>query len=165
MRNTLSGLSQLEAEQRLQRYGPNRLPKAARQGLLKIFFRQFKSPFIYVLLVAAIVSLGLGEFVNSIFILVVLLLNAIIGTAQEFAAERVASGLEKMVPHRATVLRDGKPVVIDSIHIVPGDIVLLVSGDKIAADLKFIHTMELKVDESLLTGESLAVEKDAKFFR
>lgn len=163
MSNTLTGLSQLEAEQRLQRYGPNRLPKAARQGLLKIFFRQFKSPFIYVLLVAAIVSLGLGQFVNSVFILVVLLLNATIGAVQEFAAERAASSLEKMVPHRATVLRNGKPVVIDSIHIVPGDIVLLVSGDKIAADLKFIHTMELKVDESLLTGESLAVEKDACF--
>ena len=161
--NSVTGLSLSEAEQRLQTYGPNRLPEAKRPGLATIFIRQFKSPFIYVLLVAAIGSFALGEVVNSIFILAVLLLNATIGTAQESAAERAASGLQKMVPYRATVLRDGEPVVIDSINIVPGDVVLLVSGDKVAADLKFIHTLELEVDESMLTGESLAVRKEAGF--
>jgi magnesium-transporting ATPase (P-type) len=161
--NITAGLSQAEAQDRLQRYGPNQLPEAERSGLLKIFVRQFKSPFIYVLLVAAIVSLGLNQFINAAFIMMVLLLNATIGTAQEYAAERAASSLEKMVPYRATVLRDGKPVVIDSVEIVLGDIVLLASGDKIAADLKLIHTMELKVDESILTGESLATLKDSAF--
>ena len=161
--NITAGLSQAEAQDRLQRYGPNQLPEAERSGLLKIFVRQFKSPFIYVLLVAAIVSLGLNQFINAAFIMMVLLLNATIGSVQEFAAERAASSLEKMVPYRATVLRDGKPVVIDSVEIVQGDIVLLASGDKIAADLKLIHTMELKVDESILTGESLAAVKDSAF--
>ena len=161
--DALTGLSQTVAEQRLQSYGPNRLPEPERPSLLKIFTRQFKSSFIYVLLVASIVSLGLGEIINCIFILVVLLLNATIGTAQEFAAERAASGLKKMVPHHATVLRDGKPIEIDSVDIVPGDIVLLVSGDKVAADLKLIHSMELEIDESMLTGESLSVKKDAYF--
>lgn len=161
--DALTGLSQTVAEQRLQSYGLNRLPEPERPSLLKIFTRQFKSPFIYVLLVASIVSLGLGQIINCVFILVVLLLNATIGTAQEFAAERAASGLEKMVPHHATVLRDGKPIEIDSVNIVPGDIVLLVSGDKVAADLKLIHSMELEIDESMLTGESLSVKKDAYF--
>ena len=158
-----SGLSQVEAQNRLLQNGPNQLPEAKHPGLLKIFVRQFKSPFIYVLLVAAVVSLGLGQYVNSVFILVVLLLNSTIGSAQEYAAERAASGLKKMVPHRATVLRDGKPVVINSTEIVQGDVVLLASGDKIAADLKLIHSMELIIDESMLTGESLAAEKDSEF--
>ena len=103
------GLSQAEAKRRLQRDGLNQLPETKRAGLAKIFFRQFKSPFIYVLLVAALVSLGIGQFINSLFIMAVLLLNAVIGSLQEFAAERAASSLKKMIPHRATVLRDGKP--------------------------------------------------------
>lgn len=160
---TYAGLSQEEAKRRLLQYGENRLPETKRPGLLSIFIGQFKSPFIYVLLVAAIVSLGLGQAVNSAFILVVLLLNASIGAAQEYAAERAASGLEKLVPHRATVIRDGVSIELDSINIVLGDIVLLVSGDKIAADLKLIQSSELEVDESMLTGESLAVEKNAHF--
>ncbi len=161
--NNASGLSQTEAQTRLQRYGLNQLPEAEYSGLFKIFVRQFKSPFIYVLLVAAIVSAGLGQLLNSVFILVILLLNASIGSFQEYAAERAASGLKKMVPHRATVLRDGKQVTIDSAEIVPGDIVLLASGDKVAADLRLTHTMELEVDESMLTGESLATIKDKNF--
>lgn len=159
----MSGLSQIEAQYRLDQYGPNKLPEKKRPGLLLIFVGQFKSPFIYVLLVAAVVSLGIGQTINSGFILAVLLLNATIGTFQEYAAQKAASGLEKMVPHQASVLRDGKPVVIDTINIVPGDIVLLTSGDKVAADLKLLHTKELQIDESMLTGESLATEKDSGF--
>lgn len=159
----MTGLTQLEAQQRLQAYGANRLPEPEHPGLLLIFVSQFKSPFIYVLLAAALVSFGLGQNINCIFILAVLFLNATIGTAQEYAAQKAASGLEKMVPHRATVLRDGKPVVIDTADIVPGDIVLLVSGDKVPADLRLIHSMTLEIDESMLTGESLATEKDSGF--
>ena len=161
--DALTGLSQTVAEQRLKSYGYNRLPEPERPGLFQIFIRQFKSPFIYVLLVAALVSFGLGQNINSIFILIVLLLNATIGTFQEYAAQKAASGLEEMVPHRATVLRDGKPVEIDAAEIVPGDIVLLVSGDKVPADLRLIQCMSLAIDESMLTGESLAVEKDSEF--
>ena len=158
-----TGLSQAEAERRLQQYGPNLLPEPERPGLLTLFLHQFKSPFIYVLLAAALVSLALGQNINSAFIMAVLLLNAAIGTVQEYAAERAASGLRKMVPHRATVLRDGVPVQIDTEQIVPGDIVLLVSGDKVAADLKLSQSLDLEIDESMLTGESLSSRKDAGF--
>lgn len=157
------GLSHLEARELLNKYGPNKLPETKRPGMLMIFVSQFRSPFIYVLFAAAIVSLGIGQIINSVFILAVLLLNATIGTFQEYAAQKAASGLEKMVPHQASVLRDGKPVVIDTIDIVPGDVVLLASGDKVAADLKLIYTKDLEIDESMLTGESLATEKNAEF--
>lgn len=159
----LTGLSRVEVEQRLKRYGFNRLPEPERPSLFQIFIRQFKSPFIYILLVAALVSVGLGHNVNSLFILIVLFLNATIGSFQEYIAQKAASGLEKMVPHRATVLRNGKAIEIDSIEIVPGDIVLLASGDKVPADLRLVQCMNLKIDESMLTGESLAVEKNSEF--
>jgi len=155
------GLSQQEAQQRLQSYGPNCLPESKQLSFALIFLYQFKTPFIYVLLVAAAVSLALGQTINSFFIFFVLMINAAIGSFQEYTAQKAASGLKKMVPHRATVYRDGKPVVIDSVDIVPGDIVVLVSGDKVPADI-LLHTLqELEVDESMLTGESIAVEKDA----
>lgn len=159
----MAGLSQLEAQQRLGQYGPNKLPEAKRAGLLLIFINQFKSPFIYVLLAAAAISFGIGQTINSVFILAVLILNAAIGSFQEYGAQKAASGLEKMVPHKASVLRDGKTVIVDTIDIVPGDIVLLASGDKVAADLKLIEAKELQIDESMLTGESLATEKDSSF--
>ena len=155
------GLTQAEAQQRLQTYGANKLPEPKQPGLIRIFLCQFKSPFIYVLLVAAFVSLVLGQTINSFFIFVVLLINALIGTFQEYAAQKAASGLKKMVPHRATVVRDGVPVIIDSSEIVPGDVVMLASGDKVPADIKLQKFQELEIDESMLTGESIAVEKDA----
>ncbi|MBT4520209.1 MAG: HAD-IC family P-type ATPase [Halieaceae bacterium] len=163
MDNSITGLSQREALELLRKCGPNKLPEPKRPGLFMIFVSQFKSPFIYVLLVAAVVSSGIGQTINSFFILAVLLLNATIGTFQEFAAQKAASGLEKMVPHQASVLREGKTVVIDTIDIVPGDIVLLASGDKVAADLKLVRTKDLEIDESMLTGESLAAGKHSEF--
>ena len=156
----LKGLSQSEAESRLLQYGPNTLPVAKKPGLLQIFLHQYKSPFIYVLLVAAIVSFALGQIINCVFIFLVLLLNASIGTFQEYAAQKAATGLEKLVPQRATVYRDGKPVVIDAAEIVPGDIVALVSGDKVPADLRLLELQDLQIDESMLTGESIAAEKN-----
>jgi len=124
-----------------------------------VFLHQFKSAFIYVLLVAAIVSFGLGHTVNALFIIAVLLLNATIGTVQEYSAERAASALQKMVPSFAMVYRDGRPVRLDTIDIVPGDWVQLVSGDKVPADLCLNSCHDLQVDESMLTGESLATNK------
>ncbi|MDH5423927.1 MAG: HAD-IC family P-type ATPase [Gammaproteobacteria bacterium] len=160
---TPSGLSHAQAKQRLFKFGPNCLPEPERADLSLIFLRQFKSPFIYVLLAAVVLSLLLGQNLNGIFILCVLFLNAAIGTFQEYAAQKSASGLEKMVPHQATVIRDGEQCIINAADIVPGDIALLVSGDKIPADIKLLRTMELEVDESMLTGESLATDKDAQF--
>lgn len=163
MKDITQGLDSQEASLRLKKYGLNCLPEAERPGLLKIIINQFKSPFIYVLLAAAVVSFALSQYINSLFILLVLLLNASIGAAQEYAAERAASGLKKMVPQKSTVVRDGKHQVIDSSQIVPGDIVLLASGEKVPADLKLIHTISLEVDESMLTGESISSKKNEHF--
>lgn len=154
------GISSALAAERLARYGPNTLPEAKADGLLKIFLRQFGSPFIYVLLVAALVSLALGQRINGLFIFLVLLLNAVIGTVQEYSAARAAAALRGMVPYRATVVRDGRVLTVDTAAVVPGDHVLLASGDRVPADLHLVQADELQVDESMLTGESLAGVKD-----
>jgi magnesium-transporting ATPase (P-type) len=154
------GITSSEAAARLLESGPNELPERKPPGLLRIFLSQFKSPFIYVLFAAAVISYALGQTVNSFFIFVVLLINALIGTIQEYSAERAAAALRKMVPYRATVVRDGKAVVINTVDIVPGDHVLLASGDRVPADLRLASAQELLVDESMLTGESMATLKD-----
>lgn len=154
------GISSELAAARLAQYGPNVLPEPESDGLLKIFLRQFGSPFIYVLLVAALVSLALGQRINSLFIFLVLLLNAVIGTVQEYSAARAAAALRGMVPYRATVIRDGRAITVNTSEVVPGDYVQLVSGDRVPADLRLVQAWELQVDESMLTGESIASVKD-----
>ena len=158
---TPTGLGNGEAADRQQRFGPNALPRNKPPGLFEYFFNQFKSPLIYVLVVAALVSLLIGEYSDAVFIAAVLLLNALIGTAQEFSAQRSAEGLQKMMMTQARVLRDGEAYQLDSREIVPGDIVLLESGDKVPADMRLLDSHNLEIDESLLTGESLAVVKTA----
>ena len=155
----MQGLSQKEAQQRLQTFGVNKLPDKVPASAALIFVRQFKSPFIYVLLVAAIVSYFLGHSINSFFILLVLFLNALIGTIQEYSAAKAAEALKHMVPFYASVYRDGKIVRIPTEQLVPGDIVQLVSGDKVPADTRLTMTKNLIVDESMLTGESQPLEK------
>ncbi len=157
--SAIKGLSTQEAAIRLAEAGPNVLPERRRPGPLLIFIRQFKSPFIYVLIVAALVSLGLGQTINAIFIVIVLMLNASIGTIQEYAAQRAATALNKMVPSRATVVRDGRPIQIDTSTLVLGDYVLLSSGDKVPADICLLSAHNLHVDESMLTGESIETHK------
>ena len=158
---TLQGLSQSEASKRLEEYGPNRLPEPHLPGAVEIFFRQFLSPFIYILLIAAILSFVFQQMASGVFICAVLLLNAIIGTVQEYSAQQAAAALKKMVKGEAHVIRDGEHLRIDAEDLVPGDLVSLTSGDKIPADIKLLSTDELTVDESMLTGESLAVIKDS----
>ena len=145
---------------RLLEVGPNELPERKPPGLRRIFISQFKSPFVYVLLAAAVVSWALGQTINSFFIFVVLLINALIGTVQEYSAERAAAALRKMVPFHATVMRDGRTAVINTADMVPGDYVLLASGDRVPADMRLSVAQELLVDESMLTGESMATVKD-----
>lgn len=152
----ISGLTSTEAKTRLEKFGPNELPERKSASLFLVFLLQFKSPFIYVLLAAAIVSFGLDHTVNAWFILGVLLINALIGAIQEFSAERAAAALKKMVPSYATVVRDGKTSSIRAADLVPGDIVQLVSGDKVPADIRLKTAQNLYIDESLLTGESKA---------
>ncbi|KIO36725.1 cation-translocating P-type ATPase [Shewanella sp. cp20] len=153
------GLSSQVAAERLEQHGPNCLPKPARLSFVRLFILQFKSAFIYVLLAAFIACLLLGQFLNAIFIFAVLLLNAIIGTVQEYSAQQAADALSKMVPSQTKVIRDGHPKLVDSMSLVPGDYILLTNGDRIGADIKIEKHNQFKVDESALTGESLAVNK------
>ena len=138
------------------------MPKKDRPGLIQIFVSQFKSPLIYVLLIAAVVSLLIQEFSDAIFITAVLVLNAIIGTIQEYSAQRSAEALQKMMTTQVRVLRDGEVYEFESENIVPGDIVLLESGDRVPADMRILDSHNLEIDESLLSGESIAVVKSAE---
>ena len=162
LKTSLHGLSIDMVTQRQQEFGSNSLPQAKQTTLLVIFLRQFLNPLIYILLVAAVIATIVGKYSDTLFILVVLLLNAVIGAFQEHSAQKSAAALNKLVTHAARVIRDGKAYEINSQELVPGDIVLLESGDKIPADLRLVRHHELSIDESLLTGESMAVQKNAE---
>ncbi len=153
------GLSDGEAAERLQRFGPNALPLAKRGGLLLRILRQFHHPLIYVLLVAGAITAGLQEYIDSSVIFGVVVLNAIVGFIQESKAESALEGLRSMVRTQATVIRDGHEHTVASEDLVPGDLVLLESGDKVPADLRLVRATELHLNESALTGESAAVHK------
>ncbi len=157
----LGGLSDREAKARLARFGPNRVDPPAPTSRLAILLRQFRSPLIYVLLVAGGVALLLGEVADAVFISAVLLLNALIGFINEFRADRDVRSLSTLVKSRARVHREGRIVDIDAEQIVPGDLLTIEGGVRIVADLRLINEHDLRVDESLLSGESLPVEKDA----
>lgn len=153
------GLTSNEAAARLARFGPNVLPKFRRHGPLIRFLFQFHHPLIYVLLAATVVTLLLGEWVDAGVIFGVVLVNAIVGFIQESRAEAALDALASMMTTEAKVRRDAQAVRIPSEEIVPGDVVLLESGDKVPADLRLTRVRELRIDESALTGESLPVEK------
>lgn len=155
-------LTSQQAEQALEQHGANVLPETSSASLLLIFARQFKGPFIYVLLAAAVLSFFLGQRINAFFILAVLVINAVIGTIQEFSAEKAATALKKMVPSFASVIRDNQPIKINTEQVVPGDLVQLVPGDKIPADLVLASNNGLQIDESMLTGESISASKSIK---
>ncbi len=159
--STKTGLTAAQVIKRQQQYGSNTLPRKEPDGLFEVFLNQFRSPLIYVLVAAAIVSLVIREYSDAIFISAVLLLNAVIGTMQEFSAQRSADALQKMMMTQVRVLRDGDAYQISSEEIVPGDIVLLESGEKVPADMRILESHNLEIDESLLSGESVAVVKRA----
>ncbi len=153
------GLSDEEAAERLERYGPNAIQSGGGTSRWKILLHQFTSPLIYVLLVAMVVTLVIGEYADAIVIAFVLALNATIGFFQEYRAENAMQALLKMVSPKATVIRGGERVELESKKLVPGDIVLLESGDLIPADVRIIEASQLRTDDSILTGESETVEK------
>ncbi|MCK5002868.1 MAG: HAD-IC family P-type ATPase [Gammaproteobacteria bacterium] len=159
--STAHGLSQAEAAVRLEQNGPNSLPETKPAGIGMVFLHQFKSPLIYVLIVAAILSVAIEEWSDAGFIAAVLIINGMIGTIQEYSAQRAASALRNLVSTRCLVLRDADSYEIDAENLVVGDIILLESGDKIPADIRLLVSHDLEVDESLLTGESTALLKDA----
>lgn len=162
LQSSLHGLTHDEAVTRLEHYGRNTLPQAKPPGIGSVFLRQFVSPLIYVLVAAAILSLIIREWSDAGFISAVLFINAVIGTIQEYSAQRAAAALKELVSTRCRVLRDGDTYEINAEDLVPGDIALLESGDKVPADLRLLMSHDLEVDESLLTGESLPVLKDDK---
>lgn len=157
--NKTGGLYDSVIEKRLKEYGPNKLPDAQVISLFNIVFRQLLNPLIFILLVAAIVSLLIGEIKDTIFILLVIMINSAIGAYQEFKAEKSAASLKTLLRVKAKVLRNNKILEIDSEKLVPGDIVLLESGVKVPADIRLIEVKNLESDESLLTGESIPVSK------
>jgi magnesium-transporting ATPase (P-type) len=155
------GLSEAEAAARLAAWGPNLLPQAPPPTIIQLLLRQFRSPLIYLLGAAAVVSLLIEHPLDAVFIVVILAINAAIGGYQEWKAEQSTRALQRLLQVRAAVLRDGEVREIAAERVVPGDIVWLESGCRVPADLRLLNAHGLDVDESLLTGESLAVVKNA----
>jgi len=153
------GLSSAEVEIRLEKYGRNALPQPRSPSTLIMVARQFMSPLIYLLLIAAIIALILHEWNDAIIIAIVLLLNAVIGALQEGKAKRALEALRAHTKKEATVVRDGKQLRIDATELVPGDIILISAGDAIVADGRLIESRNLETTEAQLTGESLPVAK------
>ena len=156
------GLPTAEATRRLAQHGRNALKEAEPISRFAIFARQFKSVLILLLVIAAAISAALGEWVDSIVISAIVVLNAIIGFYQEFSAEKSIAALKKMSAPRATVRRDGKSISIPAAQVVPGDILLLEAGDLVAADARLLEANALRSVESALTGESEPVDKHAR---
>jgi len=156
---TASGLDADEAARRLAEHGPNRLTPQAKRGPLLRFLLQFHNVPIYVLLAAAVVTALLAHWVDTAVIVGVVVINAIIGFIQEGKAEQAMEAIRRMLSPEATVLRGGKRIVVAAETLVPGDIVLLASGDKVPADLRLLQVKNLRIEEAALTGESTAVEK------
>ena len=159
---TDQGLTTAEASTRLEHYGPNALPEPGYPSVVRVFLRQFLSPLIYILLAAGLMSLLLGNIDDAAFIAVVLLINGVIGTMQEYSAGKAAAALRTLAQPNAVVIRDGREYEIDARNLVPGDSVRLVSGDRVPADILLSQSRDLKCDESLLTGESEPVAKSIR---
>ncbi len=161
------GLSPEEVRRRQARYGQNQLREGARQGLLGRFLGQFKDLMVLILLASAAVSFGVsrlrgdGEYIDSIIILAIVVVNAVIGTVQELRADKAIDALKKLSSPKARVVRGGRRQTIDSSGLVPGDLVILKAGDLVPADLRLVKSVELRAEESALTGESAPVEKQA----
>ena len=170
------GLTSIEAKARLEKYGPNKLQEKKKKSWIRIFFEQMNNPMIFVLFAAIAVMigvsiyetvkegfdfLGVGDWPDIVIVLAVILLNSVIGTIQEVKAQTSLEALKKLSSPESLVIRDGKRIKVKSFELVPGDIVVLEEGDTIGADLRLIESINLKANESSLTGESVPVEKNA----
>lgn len=157
------GLSEQEAAGRLSQNGTNQLKEPRKKGIITAFFEQLSDPLIYVLLAAAAISIFLNEISDAVIILVVVLMNAVVGLIQEGKAARALESLKKLTSPHAYVIRGGREMEVPAASLVVGDLVCLEAGAQVPADLRLLTTINLKVEESALTGESLAQEKDAGF--
>ena len=155
------GLTRQEAEERLAKFGANELTERPRPGFFALLWDQFNNYLVIILIVAALVSLALGEYVDSIAIMFIVVLNAVVGVIQESKAEQALAALKKMSAPNAQVMRDGQQITVPGREIVGGDIVLLEAGNYVPADLRLLASVNLKIEEASLTGESVPVEKNA----
>jgi Ca2+-transporting ATPase len=155
------GLSSSEVEKRVKEHGYNELTEKPRPGFLKMLLDQFNNFLIIILIIAAIVSLLLGEYVDAIAIMVIVVINAVVGVVQESKAEQALAALKKMAAPNAQVIRDGHQQTLASRELVPGDIVLIEAGNYVPADMRLVEGFNLKIEEASLTGESVPVEKEA----
>ena len=162
LRTNENGLSNEEASERLREEGKNEIPSSKKNTILNIFIEQLKSPIIFILIFAAIFSIITKNIADAIFIIVVIIINTIIGTYQEWSSEKSAEKLQNMIKIKSKIVRNGIRENIESENIVIGDIIELESGDKIPADIRLIETNNLCIDESVLTGESKARNKEVK---
>ena len=153
------GLEGAEVERRLSEFGPNVLDRVSGEGVWTILWRQVNTPLIWVLLASAALAFVLGETVDALVVLAVVVLNTVIGFVQEYRAGQEIEALTGLVPRRATALRDGGRVQVSTDDLVPGDVVLLAAGDQVPADARVLTSKGLQVDESALTGESVPAEK------
>ncbi len=156
-----SGLSYQQAAERLEEYGKNKIEGKKKKSLVMMFFAQLKDALIYVLLAATVITFIIGEYADSIIILSVVLINAIIGMAQEYKAEQAIAALQKMSNPKTIVRREGIDQEIDSEDLVPGDVVIIDAGRFIPADLRLTESSNLQIEESALTGESVPTHKEA----
>ena len=155
------GLSADEVERRLQQFGPNALKEAPQTTFWQMLAEQFKSFVVILLIVAAVISAFLGDYVEAAAIMAIVILNAALGVVQEYRAEQSLAALRKLAAPEAHVIRDGTHQEVPASQIVPGDLVLLEAGNYVPADLRLLEAVNLRIDEAALTGESVAVQKDA----
>jgi len=158
----MDGLSSEEVQKRLEEFGPNELKKEKGKSPVRLFLEQFTDILIIILLVATALSMAIGEFYDAIVIIAIVMACAVLGFTQEYKAEKALEALKKMTAPTATVLRDGKEMELQTRDVVPGDIILLYTGDKIPADARLIEAINMKTDEAPLTGESTPVNKNVK---
>ena len=165
LKTSEDGLSKYEVKRRIEIYGKNSIPTKDRKSIISIIINEIINPIIILLLFAALFSFLTSEIVDGFFIIGIILVDLVIGAYEENKANQTIDSLNKLVPERVKVIRDGSEELINSSELVIGDIVLLESGDKISADLRIINSHNLVVDESILTGESLGVLKDNKILK
>lgn len=158
-KTSINGLSEVDAAERLKIQGKNVLPKNKEITIWNVIFEQFANPIVIILLIAIVMSAFIGEFIDAVFIIFVILIDVVLGTIQEWKAVNSAALLESALSVKTKVIRSGKEMEIDSSLLVTGDIVLLESGDKVTADMRIVYSNNLTIDESILTGESIANEK------
>ncbi|OGO40966.1 MAG: ATPase [Chloroflexi bacterium RBG_16_58_14] len=156
------GLSSTEAEHRLQEFGPNALKEAPQTSFWQMLWEQFKSFVVILLIVAALISALLGDYVEAAAIMAIVILNAALGVIQEYRAEQSLAALRRLAAPEAHVIRDGSRLAIPASQLVPGDLVLLEAGYFIPADIRLLEAINLRIDEAALTGESVPVQKDAE---